>query len=88
MKCFVYIIQSIKTGEYYVGSAEDIERRLLQHNAGNVLATKHKRPYELVFSQEFDNTQAARKAEMRIKSWRRRDFIEKIVRDGKLKKIE
>lgn len=88
MSAFIYVIQSTKNDSYYVGSAEDVLKRLRQHNAGGVASTKYKRPYKLVFSQEFDSIIEAKKAEKKIKSWKRKDFIEKIIADGKLKFLD
>lgn len=85
MKSYLYIIKSLKSGSYYVGSTSDIETRLRFYNSGQVKATKYKRPYQLVFKQEFDNIDAVHQAELKIKSWKRKDFIEKIIKDGKMK---
>lgn len=85
---YVYILKSLKNESYYVGSTEDIERRFKQHNSGNVEATKYKRPYELVFRQDFKDNKTAKQVEFKIKSWKRRDFIEKIIKDGKIRFIE
>lgn len=87
MKAYLYILQSIKNKSYYIGSTSNLKERLHFHNSGYVKATKYKRPYELVFSQEFDNINIAHKAELKIKSWKRRDFIERIIKDGKLKSM-
>lgn len=84
MKSHLYILQSIKNGSYYTGSTRNIHQRIRFHNSGYVKATRNKRPYKLVFQQEFDNIDSAHKAELKIKSWKRKDFIEKIIRDGKL----
>lgn len=84
MKGFVYILRSEKNGSYYIGSTENLEKRVVQHNSGNVSSTKHKRPYNLVFHQEFKNIEIARKVEYKIKSWKRRDFVDRIIADGKI----
>ena len=39
----------------------------------------------LVFSQEYASLAEARALEFKIKKWKRRDFIEKIVKDGYIK---
>lgn len=78
---FVYILQSIKNGKYYVGSTENLLRRLSQHNLGNVKFTKGLKPLELVFSQEYSTKKEARKIEHRIKKLKRRDYLEKIIKD-------
>ena len=78
-------MESLKNGEYYVGSAGDFRFRLKQHNSGNVKATQNKRPYKIVFSQEFDSRLIAEKIERKIKNWKRKDFIERIIKDGEIK---
>lgn len=85
MKAYVYILQSIENYSYYIGSSTNVWNRLKQHNNGQVKSTKYKRPYKLVFYQEFDNIDIARKIEYKIKSWKRKDFIDKIIRDKKIK---
>ena len=69
---------------YYIGSTLNIKKRLYQHNHGQVESTKNKRSYKLVFHQEFSNIKIANKIEHKIKKWKRRDFIEKIIKDGKI----
>ena len=40
---------------------------------------------ELVFKQEFDSLETARKIERKIKNLKRKDYIEKIINDGYIK---
>ena len=44
---FVYIIKSISMEFLYVGSTNDLDRRILEHNEGKVQSTKHYAPFEL-----------------------------------------
>jgi putative endonuclease len=37
---FIYILFSQKTNRYYIGSTEDLARRLKHHNAGSTPSTK------------------------------------------------
>jgi putative endonuclease len=85
MKGFVYILQSLKNNSYYIGSSSKPEERFKQHNKGFVKATRYKRPYKLVFKQEFKDIEIAKKIELKIKRWKRRDFIVKIIEDGEIK---
>jgi len=69
---WVYIIQCAD-GSYYTGHTDDIDLRLAQHQQG-AFADCHtfsRRPVRLVYSQAFDNRDAAVRAERRIKGWRR-----------------
>jgi len=77
MKGSVYILKSIKCSEYYVGCSEDVKRRLCQHNSGNVKATELKRPYKLVFTQEFNSIDIAKKVERKIKKMEKKRFYRK-----------
>jgi putative endonuclease len=44
---YVYILKSIADKGYYIGSTNDIERRLHQHNSGDVVSTKNRTPFSL-----------------------------------------
>lgn len=85
MKGFVYILQSLKNGQYYIGSTKNIDKRLLKHNLGYVKATRNFRPYILKLSQEYKTITDARNIEYRIKNLKRRDYIKKIIDDGYIK---
>lgn len=82
MSCYVYILRSLKNHSFYVGSSDSPQIRLIDHNLGRSSYTKNNRPYVLVFAQKFNSLSEARTVEMKIKSWKRRDFIEKIIKDG------
>ncbi|MFH0890463.1 MAG: GIY-YIG nuclease family protein [Candidatus Liptonbacteria bacterium] len=60
---FVYILQSLKNGRYYVGSTDNVEQRVSYHNAGRVKSTKPHRPLKLVYSESFATNREARERE-------------------------
>jgi len=77
MPYFIYILECAdKT--LYVGSTNDIEKRLRAHNNSKVGAhyTKIRRPVILKYSEKFDTKSEALKRECAIK---------KLTRAGKLK---
>ncbi len=82
----VYILKSIKD-RYYIGSTTDIDRRLRQHAKGQTPSTRRLGQMELVFKQEFDNLKQARLIEAWLKKLKRKDYIEKIITDGKINKL-
>ena len=61
--CWVYILRSLKDGKFYIGSTLDLEDRFKRHSEGRVKATQHKRPLELVYSEEYSTLSCARKRE-------------------------
>jgi len=83
MKNFgVYILESQKNGRYYVGSTEDIDRRLRQHNAGSVLSTRNARPWILMVFVNCVNLTDARSSEYRLKKYKRKDILKKVIQDA------
>lgn len=82
---FVYILQSLKTGRYYVGSTNDLNRRLSEHNGSKTKSLKNQRPLVLKFCKSFDIKKEAIDTERKIKKLKSREIIAKIVNDGELK---
>jgi putative endonuclease len=68
LKYYAYILRSLKDGRYYYGSCENLERRLQKHNAGEVKATKHRRPFIVHYFEEFQLRQDAFRREKFFKS--------------------
>jgi putative endonuclease len=75
---YVYILQSIDTS-LYIGHTKNIEERLLRHNQGRSPYTKSKRPWTLVYTEEFTNKATAMKREKALKSIRRKDLLIKLI---------
>ncbi len=82
MKYFVYILKCADTS-LYVGSTNDLERRIYQHNHSKSGAhyTKIRRPVELVYKEEHDTLNMARHREAEIKSWTRGKKLMLIAND-------
>jgi putative endonuclease len=51
MKYFVYILQSDKDKQFYVGFTADLKKRIEQHNNGEVKSTKLRRPLKLIYCE-------------------------------------
>ena len=76
MVYFVYILQSLKDHSYYVGSTQDLAERINRHNQGRSKYTKaKKRPWKLVYHEEFDTKSEAMDRENELKSYQGRKFI-------------
>lgn len=82
---WVYILQN-ETGNFYIGSTTNIKQRLAHHKAGYTPSTKRYKKIKLVFLQEFPSLKTARKIETRLKNYKRKDFIEKIINDKIIRK--
>ena len=84
MKAFVYFLKT-ESGKYYIGSTVDLDRRLKQHKSGHTHSTKRMGKLELIFSQEYSNLKDARNIEFNLKKLQRKDYIEKIIKEGYIK---
>ncbi len=64
----------------YVGSTNNLEKRLHQHNnlKSGAHYTKIRRPVELVYTEEFATLKEARARELELKKWTRTKKIELI----------
>ncbi len=59
-------------GSFYTGHTDNLERRIAQHQSGDVPGyTRERRPVVLVWSERFGSREEALAAEMRIKGWSR-----------------
>ena len=65
---FVYILQSLKDKMMYVGFTESVERRITEHDSGQVESTKHRRPLRLVCYEAYLTKSEALKREEYLKS--------------------
>lgn len=83
-KGYVYILKD-KNGKFYVGSTDNLKRRLKQHKNGHTQTTRNMDGLEIAFEQEYDSLDLARKIELKIKKLKRKDYIEKMINDGYIK---
>ncbi|HAT03295.1 MAG TPA: hypothetical protein DCS29_00755 [Candidatus Magasanikbacteria bacterium] len=78
---YVYFLQSIKHGSFYIGVTNNIERRIKEHNRGQSKSTVTKRPWELKKIEKFSSIEEAYQRERWLKRQKSRIIIEKIIED-------
>jgi len=64
---YVYILKSLKDHNLYIGSTNNLERRLEEHNAGKCFSTKPRIPFEIVYYEAYKSENDARKREHNLK---------------------
>ncbi|MDP3729488.1 MAG: GIY-YIG nuclease family protein [bacterium] len=84
MNGYVYILRD-ENGKLYVGSTDSVERRLQQHLHGHTTTTNRMKKIVLVFTQKYATLKEARNIERRLKKLKRKDYLEKIVKEGYIK---
>ncbi|MFP4472492.1 MAG: GIY-YIG nuclease family protein [Candidatus Omnitrophota bacterium] len=75
---YVYVIESLKNKQLYIGISKDPEQRLKEHNSGYQKATKGFRPYKLLFVEKYISRPEARQREKFLKSGCGREYIRKL----------
>ena len=67
MYYYVYLLQSKRTKNFYIGYTSNLKKRLAQHNSGETPSTKAGAPYELVYFEGFKNKKDALIREKKLK---------------------
>ena len=65
---YVYVLQSSKDGNLYVGFTKDLKNRVKQHNGGWVDSTKSRIPLKLIYYEGCLNKEDALKREKYLKT--------------------
>ena len=76
---YIYILQSIEKGGYYVGHTADLSKRIEKHNRGEVKSTKSKKPWRLVYFEKFETRSVANLRERQIKSYKGGEAFKKLL---------
>ena len=65
---YVYVLTSVKDGKNYVGSTDDLKRRMREHAHGLCDSTRIRRPLELEAYVAVQKESTARELEKHLKS--------------------
>lgn len=74
---YAYVLKSLKNGRNYVGSTDNLNRRICEHNSGQSKYTSSTRPFRLVYFERFKTRIEAVQREMFLKSGKGREFLKK-----------
>ena len=77
---YVYILISKRDFKRYIGLTNNLNRRLNLHNSGKVQATKNRKPFELIYYEEFEDRIDTVKREKFLKSGKGREFLNSILK--------
>jgi putative endonuclease len=64
----IYILISERVPKTYVGYTHNLDMRIKQHNNGRVRATKHFRPWKIIYTESIPSQKEAKKKELYWKS--------------------
>ena len=76
---YVYILQSRKTGRYYTGYTNNLEKRLKAHNSGKTKSLIKHIPLEIIKTEEYKFYEDARKREKEIKKYKSGEAFKRLI---------
>lgn len=74
---YTYVLRSQKDHQLYIGSTQDLIKRVRQHNQGQVESTKHRRPMELVYYEACLDEKLALGREKQLKTGFGRAYLKR-----------
>lgn len=78
---YVYVIKSKRDEKLYVGFTKNLLKRLKEHNQGNVISTKNRIPFELIYYEASNMLQDAVSREKALKTGFGRAYLKRRLSD-------
>ena len=76
---FTYILENSVNHRRYIGSTNDIDRRLEEHNRGQTKSTRQKGVWKVIYREEFDTALEAKLREQIIKSYKDGNALKRLI---------
>jgi len=72
---YTYVLRSFKDSKLYIGWTDNLKVRFKKHLAGKVIATKNRRPLELIYYEACADKNKAIKREKQFKTGFGRKYL-------------
>ena len=79
---YVYVLQSRKDRNLYIGCSDNLRDRFKSHNAGRVKSTKSRRPFDLIYYEAYKDKKDATKREYELKASQQREILKKRLKNS------
>jgi putative endonuclease len=79
---YVYVLKSQVDGKMYVGYTANLRNRLKEHQGGEVISTKSRRPFELIFYEGYKSDEDAKRRERYLKTSNGKSSLRMMLRDS------
>ena len=79
---YVYILQSVQNGQFYIGQTQNLLKRISEHNLGKSTFTRKNRPWNLIWFTRLETRSEAFNLEQRIKKFKSRERIIKFMEEN------
>ena len=72
---YVYVLESLKDQEKYIGYTNDLKRRIKEHKNGLSFSTKYRLPFKLIYYEACLNKKDAKRRESYLKTTQGRRLL-------------
>ena len=79
---YVYVLRSVKDKLFYIGSTNDLKRRVQQHQRGENISTAKRLPVALIYFEGHVSKDDALRREKYFKSTKGKITLRQILRDS------
>jgi putative endonuclease len=83
---YVYVLESTRTNEYYIGLTHDLRRRFLEHNRKLNRSTKAYAPWELIHYEAYKNQEDAKRRERYLKTNQGARLLKRMLKEYRYQK--
>jgi len=79
---YVYILKSQSDGKLYIGYTMNLKNRLQEHERGEVVSTKARRPLQLIFYEAYRSMEDAKRRERYFKTSKGKSSLHLMLKDS------
>ena len=77
---YVYVLKSQRDEKLYIGYTADLRKRVREHQNGEVISTKPRRPFELIFYEGYKSMADAKRRERYLKTDKGKSSLRMMLR--------
>jgi len=77
---YLYILNNPTTDTFYIGSTNNLRKRLEQHISGKTRTTRILKTYNLVYYEKYKTDSEARNREKKLKSYKSKKYLKWLIR--------
>ena len=74
-----YILRNSRSGRHYIGSTNDIDRRIKEHNRGQTKSTNQLGEWTIIYKEQYNTALEAKHREKQIKSYKGGNAFKKLI---------
>ena len=78
---YLYVLISLKDHKFYIGSTNDLKRRLQEHQQGKNISTAKRLPVRLIFYEAYPTKSDAERRERYFKTNKGKTTLRQMLRD-------